>query len=651
MEFYKKGNDPGVGVRIGVQTFLIFALLVLTEIPKTVNAQAAQPPSLISVNSAGTNGGNEDSVINPMVPRSDISKDGRYIVFESLADDLVAGLADSIIEDVYVRDRQTGTTRIVSLNLAGNAPGNADSFSPMISANGKFVAFISFATDLVDNQGNAGAGIFIRDLQNNRTRLVTVNLSGTGSLSSLVPLLYAISADGRYVLFTSDANDLVTNDPNDSTDLFLRDTVDQKTILVSVNLAGVASGSRTRLTSGGFFNFQPVMTPDARFVAFRSYANDLVSNDHVCVGVCDGTNGDSDVFVRDLQTNTTQLASVNLRGDNSGNGPSSEPSIAADGQRVAFKTFATDLVDNDHTLQSDIYVRDLGAGVTKFVSVNLAGDNGGTNGNGFGVNAQVPLISPQGRYVAFTSTAVDLAPNKHDTLTRDVFVRDLQTNTMLLASVNTAGTDSDSDANHLYGSVPIKFSGDDRLLLFSSSSPDLVQTDSNGLQDVFVRDLAARTTRLVSLNQTGTDSPNGESFVADISNDGRVVTFHSGATNIVANDTNERFDVFATVIGGDPIGSFDICLQDDSSGARLQINSTTGAYQFTSCQGLTLSGTGSLIKRGSVITLQHTDADRRVQATVDTGQHKGSAAIRLFQPPSQFTIGDRDITNNACTCR
>lgn len=115
MEFYKQLNDPRVGLRTGIQLLLIFALLVLTGIPKTVNAQQAVPPSLISINSAGTNGGNEDSVLNPAVPRADISSDGRYIVFESLASDLVAGIPDTIIEDVYVRDRQAGTTKIVSL--------------------------------------------------------------------------------------------------------------------------------------------------------------------------------------------------------------------------------------------------------------------------------------------------------------------------------------------------------------------------------------------------------------------------------------------------------------------------------------------------------------------------------------------------------
>jgi Tol biopolymer transport system component len=529
--------------------FTVFVSVFLTA-SKAGLAQS-NSAALISANSARTNSGNNESFVNPVIPRSDISADGRFVVFESKASDLAPGFRDgNFASDVYLRDLKNGTTVLVSTSSSSTTSGNDLAVAPLISANGRFVAFESFATDLVPNDDNNAKDIFVRDMQTGNMSIVTLNTSGKPSQGGIFFVtLFAISADGRFVVFTSEASDLVTNDGNDSADLFVRDMVLQKNILVSVNLTNEASGNRTRLTSSGFFNFDPVITPDGRFIAFTSFNNDLTSNDNNCLNAdCDGFNSLEDVFVRDIVTNTTTLVSINSKNDNGGNSLSLDPSISSDGRFVAFRSFSTDLVSNDRTENSDIYVRDLQRGITTLVSVNRAGTNGGTDGRGNGINSVNPMISPNGKFVAFSSVAVDLVSNKTDILTQDVFVRDLEKSTTTLASVNLTGTDSDSNANNQFGSIATDFSDDGKFLVFTSSSPDLVQFDNNNTNDVFVRDLTIGLTRLVSQNLTGSGSGNDTSTTGDISGNGKVVIFDSVASDLVENDTNRLNDVFAFTV-------------------------------------------------------------------------------------------------------
>ncbi|MGE0128901.1 MAG: TolB family protein [Blastocatellales bacterium] len=531
---------------------IVLVSLILSSIPAPpINAQSAprrpgKAPVLISA--SGFTGGvaGADSYLNADSPRSSLSGDGRFVLFQSQAGDVVSDVSDgNFATDVFVRDRLLGKTILVSVNRDGTATGNGPSVAPRLSADGRFVAFESFAGDLIAGDDNGAKDIFVHDLQTGVTRLVTVNSAGQPSRGgALFVNLYGVSADGRYALFTSEARDLVENDKNDSADLFVRDVVAEKTVLISVNTKGQASGNRTPLTSGGFFNFAPVISADGRFVVFASYANDLVENDRVCFGRCDGTNGLEDVFVRDLLNGATTLVSVNLKGDNGGVQGSHQPSMSADGRFVAFRSFATDLVANDRTEQADIFVRDLQTGVTKMASVNLTGDNGGTSG-GAGVNAHNPIISPNGRYVAFSSTAVDLAANKTDGSRLDVFVRDLKKGETALVSAMAASV----GGSGLFSSVAADFSADGRFLVFRSTAPDLAANDFNQLDDIFVRDLRAGKTALVSRNRLGVSGA-GRSLTADISADGRVIAFDSDAPDIVASDANNAFDVF--VVAGPP---------------------------------------------------------------------------------------------------
>jgi hypothetical protein len=351
---------------------------------------------MVSVNRFGTNSGNPAST--GALPS--LSANGRFVAFESLASDLVANDTNGRY-DVFVRDLQPGTTTLVSVNRFGTGSGNSESFLPMLSADGRFVAFESLASDLVaTNDTNGEYDVFVRDLQTGITTLVSANRFGTNAGNRRSGALL-ISANGRFVAFSSLADDLVANDTNGTGDLFVRDLQTGTTTLVSVNRLGTNSGNSD--SSDSFFK----LSANGRFVAFQSYASDLVAND---------TNGTRDVFIRDLQTGITTLVSVNRFGTNSGNNASERPALSADGRFVAFESGASDLVANDTNARADVFVRDMQTGTTTLMSVNRTITNGG---NDFSTNAQ---ISPDGRVLAFTSRATDLVASDTNG-TNDVFVR------------------------------------------------------------------------------------------------------------------------------------------------------------------------------------------------------------------------------------
>jgi hypothetical protein len=477
-----------------------------------------QQPSLVSINRTKTGSGNGRSSY------SAISGNGRFVVFQSDASNLVANDTNGSAADVFVRDLLTGSTKLVSVNKAGTGSGNNRSFSPVINADGRFVAFTSRASNLVANDTNGStADVFVRDLKANTTTLVSINSTATGSgvYKSGSPV---ISDDGQKVAFVSEAPDLVTNDINGSVgDVFVRDLLTKTTSLVSIKSTGEGSGN--------FDSSVPKISADGKLVAFQSEADDLVGND---------LNGLTDVFIRDLVAGKTSLISVNRHGDGSGNEFSDSPVISGNGRFVAFTSSASDLVANDTNGNSqDVFVRDRQAGVTRLVSVNRAGTGSGNDVSG------VCGISADGRFILFASAATDLTPIRDFAygFTNDLFVRNLSRNTTTLVSINHTGR---SSGNHNSDGGTI--SADGRFVAFVSYAGDLVPNDSNNQSDVFVRNLAERTTILLSANQTSTGSGNLSSSSLSrptISGDGRFVAFESDATDLIANDTNRVEDVFA----------------------------------------------------------------------------------------------------------
>jgi len=329
----------------------------------------------VSVDSAGNQGDN-------ISRRPSISADGRFVTFDSYATNLVPGDTNASL-DIFVRDLSTNTTTLVSASSSGDR-GNNDSGLPSISANGRFVAFRSVATNLVPGDTNDRRDIFVRDLLTNTTTLVSA--SSNGDRANSTSTLCYISADGRFVAFSSNASNLVPGDTNSSEDIFVRDLSTNTTTRVSVS----STGNQGNEDSGS-----PSISADGRFVTFSSEASNLVPRD---------TNDSEDIFVRDLSTNTTTRVSVDSAG-NPANSDSEFPSISANGQKVAFSSFAANLVPGDTNNGPDLFIADIGsapAGINNSPNVingtngndNLIGTNGSDNINGFdGDDALIGLRS------------------------------------------------------------------------------------------------------------------------------------------------------------------------------------------------------------------------------------------------------------------
>ena len=385
-----------------------------------------------------------------------ISADGRFVAFEIRPPPTWSAATATADYDVFVHDRQTGATERVSVATGGTEATGGDSYVPVISADGRFVAFYSTATNLVSGDTNGVADVFVHDRQTGTTERVSVATGGAqGNDQSYLP---AISADGRFVAFESHANVLVGGDTNGAYDIFVRDRQTGTTERVSVATGG------TEATGGN--SVAPAISADGRFVAFESAATDLVGGD---------TNGKTDVFVHDRQTGTTERVSVATGGGQATGGNSAAAAVSADGRFVAFDSAATNLVGGDTNGTSDIFVHDRQTGTTERVSVATGGGQA-TGGN---FNA---AISADGRFVAFNSNASDLVGGDTNAAS-DVFVRDRQTGTTERMSVATDGsqaTGGDSTAPAI--------SADGRFVAFDSAATNLVAGDTNAVDDVFVRD-------------------------------------------------------------------------------------------------------------------------------------------------------------------
>ena len=286
--------------------------------------------------------------VNGHSSRAHISADGRFVAFDSYATNLVAG-DTSQTSRVLVHDRSTGATKVVNAT-GGGAPANANSVSAALTEDGRYVAFASDATNLIPEDTNLFRDIFVRELRTGKTERVSVHTNGAQAVNghSSHP---SISADGRYVAFASEATNLVEGDTNGFTDIFVHDRVAGTTQRVNVATGGAQAV--------GAHSFYPSISPEGRFVAFVSDAANLVPND---------TNNSWDIFVHDRQTQTTSRASVAGGGAQADAG-SARPSISADGRYVAFESGAANLVPDDTNGVVDVFVHDRGAKSTMRVSV------------------------------------------------------------------------------------------------------------------------------------------------------------------------------------------------------------------------------------------------------------------------------------------
>lgn len=445
--------------------------------------------------------------------------------------------------------RLVGAVGAVALvgSLAGCAPPGSfdrqivsrnaqsgDSSFPVASPDGTKIAFVTSATNLGPTDTNGVEDVYVRDLTAGTTRLVSANAKGTdgGNQGSGAPVW---SPDGTMLAFATAASDLGPNDTNGTLDVYVRDLTSDTTRLVSANAAGTDGGDDS--------SFRPVFDPGSRRIAFESVASDLGATD---------TNGATDVYLRDLTTNRTTLVSAAAAagvGNRAGNGFSVGPAFSPDGGTVAFTSGASDLGALDANGATDVYARDLAAGRTRLLSAGADGASADGESRG-------PVFGPDGAQVAFMSAAGNLGPR--DTNGQfDVYLQDVRTRTNQLVSVNAGGTDASDGTSGPFATFvfPPEFSPDGNRILFASSGTDLVPGDRNGLPDLFVRDLAKRTTSAVTVDPSGTATvglsfDSAEGSPADLTGDpafdhtGTRVVFVSAESGFGPRDTNRSNDVY-----------------------------------------------------------------------------------------------------------
>lgn len=430
-----------------VASIIVFASAV-GAIAATLPAWANGVTERVSLGSAGQQG-------NCGSNAPSMSGSSLLIAFQSCASNLVGGDSKRF-QDVFVRNRRTGQTELLSVGLNGRA-GNGDSADPVISHDGHFVVFDSFATNLVPDDTNGAADVFIRDRQRHKTSRVSISSTGAqGDDGSGGPV---ISSNNRFVAFTSNATNLIPDDFHPSNDVFVRDLQTGVTERVSVGLHGAQPNGESNGGSG-----HVGISDDGRFVAFFSTASNLIAGDR---------NDQQDAFVFDRITKTTTRVSLGMNGQEANNESRDSVDISGDGRFVVFASYASNLIPNDTNNTSDIFVYDLKK--CKTIRISVSNDERQANNS-----SGLPAITKDGRFVGFASSASNLVQEDTNEA-QDFFVRDRQNRVTRRVSVANSGQQTD-----MY-SYSGDISDNGRIVIFSSDSSNLVKGDTNAVVDVFLR--------------------------------------------------------------------------------------------------------------------------------------------------------------------
>lgn len=504
----------------------VVALLVLLAMVSPAAAGAAEielisriPPQLAPETASGA---------YPL-SRTTLSADGRYLVFASSAPNLVPGQVDPESGlDVFFHDRVAGTTRLIS--HASGAPATAGNrpsgHQPVISADGRFVALVSAASDLVAGTGDvppdpAGGNVFLWDRETGQLTLVS-RRAGSGEGGDGASLSPSLSADGRVLVFTSKATDLIPGltlaHPGENVYAWDRATG-------SLSLVSRSAASPTR--SGNNTSFGPVVSADGRFVAYHSGASDLVA------GLNDLNGAVQDLFLFDRLTGATTLVShAGGTALATPNGSSHSPTLSADGRYVAFGSHGTNLVSGvaDDNGRPDIFLYDRLSGAVSWVSLSGTGVAGG----GFEQE-----ISADGGTVVYFTDNPNLPPDGQ------IVAYDVLTGSRSLVTHTPESPFTPADR----GATSLSISGDGRIVTFASFASNLVAGQQDSLQraDIFVHDRASGITVLAS-HAAGSPSRAGDqaSLSPVVSADGRWIAYDSLATNLVTGvrDPGASLDLF-----------------------------------------------------------------------------------------------------------
>ena len=438
---------------------------------------------------------------------ADISADGRFVSFYSNAVNLASN-DDNPFADVFVHDRQTGVTELVSLTPSGEQfdyqlmhDDRQDIDRTSISADGRYVAFMHRMRQ-----------VYVRDRQTSETLWI----AGSGSDGLYFDAV--ISDNGRYVAYNSTHEQLQLIDDYH---IYVYDTVQGTTTRVSC-----VTGSDEQSNSGPNINggsTSPSISADGRYVAFKSLGMNLVPGDTNVISVYDSWQQKwidvscADIFVRDTQTKETTRVSVSSSGAQA-NEQSWSPAISADGRYVAFLSDASNLVSNDTNGKMDVFVHDRNSRTTKRVSVSSTGEQANGNSRMYSVD-----ISENGRFVTFASSAGNLVPDDNNGES-DIFVHDCLTDQTRRVNVCACETEANASAN-----MP-SISADGSLVVFQSAANNLLPNigDTNRQMDIFVHELQD-TGVVADLSVTKADSP-------DLAVVGEEVTYAITVINIEQQD-------------------------------------------------------------------------------------------------------------------
>ena len=417
-------------------------LIALVILALAAPAAFAGRTEMVSVNSAGEQG-------NDFSGSGNCSADGRFVVFISTATNLVPGDTNGCA-DVFVRDRLRGVTERVSVSSSGGQ-ANHRSYPAQISADGRYVVFGSYATNLVPNDTNGALDIFVHDRQTGVTERVSVTSSGEQADADsqlYLALATKINSDGRFVVFSSPSQNLASPLLGGRMNLFMRDRVAGTTECVSVD----SSGNPLSGEVGG-------ISADGRFVVFTASPSPITADDMPAV------------YLRDRLTGITQLVSV----DGAGRKLSTScdwPAISGDGSVVVFWSMDYDVGGGQLNAPSRIYARDLRTGKTEIVSA-WPPEVEAT----YVYSSGYPSVSNDGRFVSFLGVPWRVAPNGYS----GPFIADRVT-----GALEQIGTDSgelpNADLGYSY------MSGGGRYLVFDAFASNLVPNDTNGTMDVFIYD-------------------------------------------------------------------------------------------------------------------------------------------------------------------